>query len=152
MHHRSRLARSTQFDVQWDVFAVTSQAIDEMEATGRPKARAESFLRSSSLDGLIGSWSASCRFDNDFPWGKIVLQLLILLLLPIMRRREHYLSIKAAVETCFRTMLQVCSSACSPSRCKTSEDRARCLQRVEETGRKARRGANCEAAALAYRI
>ena len=29
MHHRSRLARSTQFDVQRDVFAVTSQAIDE---------------------------------------------------------------------------------------------------------------------------
>ena len=29
MRHRSRLARSTQFDVQRDVFAVTSQAIDE---------------------------------------------------------------------------------------------------------------------------
>ena len=29
-----------------------------------------------------------------------------------MRCQEYYLSTEAAVETCFRTMLQVCSSAC----------------------------------------
>ena len=33
------------------------------------EAKAESFLRCSSLDGLTGSWSASSRFDHDFPRG-----------------------------------------------------------------------------------